>query len=525
MSQGLAIAGQVLGEDGQPAEGALVTIETSQGRGGWGGWGGPRRQEVGKDTTGSDGRFRVTGLEEGKFTVRAQRKLGEESADALSRAAMDAVPAGSQGVLLALAGPLLFEGRVVDDRREPIRAFEIVVEAVRDGGPRERMKFENEQGEFVFARVGPGDWEVSARAEGHAESSPQTISLPANGSSVELALERQAVVAGQVLDQNGTPAAGATVRADDGRGGGNPWAGSRGPTTETDADGRFELSELTPGGLALSASREGSADSEELGLELAPGESREDVLLSLRMGGRIVGTVVTGEGDPRPDRRVTWGSNAMGFGSRGETTTDGSGRFAFEHVTPGDWAVSSAPSMAEMGRSMRGKSGQTAFVEAMGELVTETVTVVDGEAVEVFLGGEPKRPVRVFGVVSRDGEPVAEAQVYAVAEGNAVFQGMKTTIAGADGSYELIVDRPGPYSISANSDRIGVEVMVDVARADEMRVDLLIPLGRIQGTVRAPSGERAEGVRLSIQREDGLGRMRWAGLAGHHRRRWRLRLR
>ena len=511
MSQGLAIAGRVLGEDGQPAADTVVTVETSQSRGGWGGWGGTRRRGVGADTTDSDGRFRVTGLDEGKFTVRAEREVGREGGEVRSRAAQDAVPAGSKGLLLTLAGPLLFEGRVIDDRGEPVTAFEIVVEAIRDGGPRERSKFKNESGEFVFARVGPGEWEVSARAEGHAESAPQTIHLPAQDEVVELTLERHALVSGQVLDPNGTPAAGATLRADDGTSGGNPWAGPRGPRTETDAEGRFELSELRPGGLALVASREGSADSEELGLELAPGERREELMLSLRMGGRIVGSVVTAEGDPRPDRRVTWGSNAMGFGSRGETTTDASGHFTFEHVTPGEWAVSAAPSLSEMGRSMRGKSGQSAFVEAMGDLVSETVTVVDGQVVEVFLGGEPKRPVRVFGVVSRGGEPVSGAQVYAVAEGKAVFQGMKTSVTDADGSYELTVDRPGPYSISANSEQIGVEVMVDVVRAEQMQVDLLIPLGGIQGTVRAPSGEQAEGVRLSIQREDGLGRMRWAG--------------
>ena len=164
-----------------------------------------------------------------------------------------------------------------------------------------------------------------------------------------------------------------------------------------------------------------------------------------------------------------------------------------------------------MGERMQGRRDPNAFVEVMGDLVTETVTVVDGEVTEVFLGGEPKRPVRVYGVVSRAGEALAGAQVFAVSEGSAVFEGMKTASSADDGSYELVVDRPGPHTISATYEQIGVQAVVEVPRADELRVDLAVPLGRIEGVVRKPGAGRAAGVRLSLQREDGLGRVRWAG--------------
>jgi uncharacterized surface anchored protein len=65
--------------------------------------------------------------------------------------------------------------------------------------------------------------------------------------------------------------------------------------------------------------------------------------------------------------------------------------------------------------------------------------------------------------------------------------------------------------ISARSGGLGVEAVVEVPRQDELRVDLVIPLGRIEGFVRKPGGRPASGVRVSIQREDGLGRMRWGG--------------
>ena len=80
-------------------------------------------------------------------------------------------------------------------------------------------------------------------------------------------------------------------------------------------------------------------------LELAPGQDSEGGDLALRVGAVIEGTVLTPEGDPLPGKRVSWGSNAMGFGNRDEATSDAAGRFHFEHVTPGTWSVSASPSI------------------------------------------------------------------------------------------------------------------------------------------------------------------------------------
>jgi hypothetical protein len=51
--------------------------------------------------------------------------------------------------------------------------------------------------------------------------------------------------------------------------------------------------------------------------------------------------------------------------------------------------------------------------------------------------------------------------------------------------------------------------VTDIPRTEEARVDLSIPLGSIQGFVEKPDGTRAKGIRMRLQREDGLGRMRW----------------
>jgi len=514
LDRGLAIAGTVRTSGGAPAAGARVRAETLA-RSGWGGWGGNRVERAGDATAAADGTFRIGGLDEGSFTLRAslaEDEDDEDDEDALRwRGSVERVRAGTSDVAIELFGPVAFEGRVVDDLGEPVTAFELDVRSTEEGGARESATFQHADGRFRFARVGPGEWRVEAEAEGHTQAEETVVVLPAEGVDLVLRLDRVARVAGRVVGADGAPAPGATVRARDGSGAPGGWGMGWAPAVEADGEGRFRFEDLEPGSYELVAQAADWADSRKLSVELAPGQVRENVLLALRVGGRIEGAVYSDAGDPVAGQNVTYGENAMGFAARGATETDGGGRFAFDHVTPGEWSVSAVPSMAEMSERMRGRRDPSAFAEVMGQMITETVAVADGEVVEVLLGGEPKRPVRVYGVVTTGGEPVPDAQVTAVSEGSAVFEGMKSAMTDADGGYELVVDRPGGFAFSATAGDVGVEALVDVPREDELRVDLAIPTGRIAGTVESADGSPAAGVRLNLQREDGLGRLRWNG--------------
>lgn len=510
LRQGASLGGQVLLPTGAGAAGAEIAVQASRSRG-WGGWGGGSSlQTVANAVADAEGRFVVRGLQDGSYTLRASFAEGEAEDAPRWRAELSPVESGRLDCVLTLAPPVQFTGTVRDDRGEPVTEFEVRLTSSADGGPREAQTFESEDGSFTFARVGAGDWSVRVTAEGHVQEEELPLVLP-NATQLDVNLLRTGSLRGRVVDSAGSVVAGAEVKVDDGRGGGNPWGGQAGPSAMADAEGLFELTDLRPGAIVLAASFDGWADSEDLALELAPGQDLEGLDLALRVGAVIEGSVMTPEGDPMAGRRVSWGSNAMGFGNRDEATTDAAGRFRFEHVTPGTWSVSASPSMAEMGERMRGKRGQSAFIDVMGELITESVTLDDRDYVEVFLGGEPKMPVRITGVVTRGEEPFAGAQVYAVSEGSAIFEGMKTTTADQNGAFEIILDRPGPHVLSAREGSLGVERLIEVPRQDELRVDLHVPSGAILGTVRTPDGKPATGIRLSIQREDGMGRMRWGG--------------
>lgn len=515
LSNGQSLSGVVLSPTGAAVVGATVTVESQVTPSGWAGFGGPRAVRAGTAESDAQGRFEVSGLEEGRFTVRAKSDDEESNSESNAipmRAVAKAVAAGTDDLRLELEAPLGLRGRILDDRGEPVEAFAIEARSMDVGGPQESQSFQNEQGTFLFERIASGSWSLVAKADGHVDSEAWTVELPAQANAErEFVLTREASIRGVILDSTGAPIADARVSAEDGSSSGARWGPPRGERTNSDAEGRFVLEGLKPGGQLITASAEGFADSEAWQIQLEPGQQLDQASLSLRTGGTIRGKVVTPEGDPRPGRRVTWGRDASPFGVRGAVNTDAAGEFEFEHVTPGDWSVSAAPSMAEMGRNLRGRNDQSAFIEALADLDIEEVTVLDGQVSEVFIGGEPKRLVRLVGEVTREGEPFEGAQVYAVSEGSAVFEGMKTAKVTSDGSFELTVDRPGPYILSASLNRVGVERLIDVPRTDEARFDLQIPVGGIEGRVRLPDGSVAEGIRLSIQREDGLGRMRWDG--------------
>ncbi len=544
LGRGHRLGGIVVWPDGSPAGKARVSITAMEdaGRMRW-------KDTVGSARADEDGRFEVSGLQDGPFEIKAscnpptreEGDAGEEAGlddlqppvvdtmDGLPLALWDALESSGdspwRGIVrdvgpdtldlrVVLAEPLGFPGRVVDDTGAPVPVFEIEAQpeprSPTGWSPdEENDDFDTADGTFFMSGLYEGDWGVTARAPGFTEmDDPVVVTIPFAGDPVVITLTRTASVSGVVVDPSGSPVSGAKVVPSSGDvpafAYGFPGAGS-----ETDASGRFTIDDVDPVGLALVASHEDWATSEATPVEAEPGARLAEVVLRLRVGGRITGEVLDDDGHPVVGQNVVCGPGAMAMGFGGESsTTDASGHFAFDHVTPGKVTVSAMPSEEEM-MSAAESSGadQVRMIELMSQIKMETVVVADGEEVHVILGSEPKEPVRVHGRVTAAREPVVDGQVFAVAEGGALMEGMKIAAIDEQGDYELTVDRPGAYVLYVGregADGPGIPFYVDVPEVAEHRQDLALPTAAVTGHVFGPDGSPAAGISLRIDQEDGI---------------------
>jgi hypothetical protein len=322
---------------------------------------------------------------------------------------------------------------------------------------------------------------------------------------LEIVLRRQAAVTGVVLSPQGAPLAGARVEArsgaSSGRGfGGGPFGGGGGgPSARSDEKGAFVLSKLSPGAVRLVARADGFAPSEPRTVELDSGGSASDVVLQLRVGGRIEGVVYDANGAPDAGRMIVVGSFGPGSGGdmAGQSTSDAAGRFTIEHVTPGTHNLVATPRMNSLGRDSNPAS-------MMASLKMTSVEVFDGQTAQVVLGAPPAAPVKLSGRVTRADQPVREGTLTAIAEGGSMLESLKFAALGAQGDYALTLDKPGRYTLIVGrrmGDAGGIEFFVEIPAVAEHRLDLVLPGGAIRGRVVGPDGAPLRGVAVRHELE------------------------
>lgn len=158
--------------------------------------------------------------------------------------------------------------------------------------------------------------------------------------------QNQAVcsISGTVVDAvSGQPVIGAQVMARSGMGSSTPSAQS----SATDAEGHFAFTKLAPGRYILFASKEGYVPRGQDGrrahqvFTLAPGQTADDVALSLSPGGIITGHVVDEKGKPIHGVSIhlmapgSWGESALV--DQNETTSNQAGEYRFTGLTGGKY--------------------------------------------------------------------------------------------------------------------------------------------------------------------------------------------
>ncbi len=172
---------------------------------------------------------------------------------------------------------------------------------------------------------------IQAKAPGYciAYSHPLDVKdIPI--SDVEIILKRGATVKGIVVNPDGEPVEGATVQASQFLGMVRHLAGQRCGEADSDAEGKFVLSNLPPEGIRLVAREKGFTASRGEKIILSPGEIRSGIKLALRKSHYLAGQVTDIDRNPLEGVTISAYANVPGMNSNGYARTDADGNYRIE---------------------------------------------------------------------------------------------------------------------------------------------------------------------------------------------------
>ena len=376
ISRGGRIEGVVTEEGSdKPVPGAVVSVSTGEMRAMMGGGRGNGPSTMGSSVvqTDEEGKYVIGPVHAGpimSLSVKAPGYQAKAFVPWPQPHGLSPVVAGeTQTIDVALLRGGRIEGEVVDAGGEAIAGA--IVEATSAGRGWGRggsmwlgtpSATSDAAGKYAIVGVPPGPYRVTVRAAGFAETVSEEqieITEAGNTETLKVVLSGAGIIEGVVLDPEGEPVAGATVRA---RSQADPEAsgGRRGQwmrrmrerqnpsLSVTDAEGRFRLDGLAPKLKWVAvASATGLVDAESEPARLEVGEVR-DVEIALLPGATFAGRVQNEDGrpvagaqvrigtlTPEQARRVslsTWEAQRL-LGDA--TVTDEDGRFSMENVAPG----------------------------------------------------------------------------------------------------------------------------------------------------------------------------------------------
>jgi protocatechuate 3,4-dioxygenase beta subunit len=472
LERGLAIEGRVLGADGVAVpEARVLGFKTSGGMMSW------ATEEASEATSDAEGRFVIAGLLEGVYNIFA-------TAPGFGRAEPIPAEAGARNVTLTLKPAGTIRGTVVDSEGRPVTSFRAVARSPESRGWGGQSQMDDEAGIFVLTSVAEGEYVVEILAPDFVSEAVSGVRV--TGGSITdvgtIRLRRGGRLAGTVVDATGAPVPGATVQA---RQSGQRFRFFDAGSTSTDRSGGFTIGGLPDGKVDVVATHPSYAEGRVEGIQIdskraAPAE----VQLILKRGGALEGHVRSRDGTGiagRAIRVVPVGERtpSPSMWQTAQSLEDGS--FRFEHIEAGPAEVALMETQSSVSYAIQ----------------TEQVEIVEGETayVELF-----SRRVLVQGQVRKGGSALPAVEI----ELHAKDAGMRTSVSygaggaspplsgplylmalsGEDGYYELLVDKPGEYRVSASAQGLGLPMKtLVIPDVDTVTIDLDFDATSVSGRV------------------------------------------
>ncbi|WP_437665047.1 carboxypeptidase regulatory-like domain-containing protein [Sorangium sp. So ce1182] len=397
--------------------------------------------------------------ERGRFELSLPDGTYQLKADLAGYGPTNAVAHSGDTVSLVLSRSGVITGRVLDERKEPVRRFTIdVLSAVPDDVPAPppmwSRTFDSPDGSFRIGQLPPWDVIIKATAEELAPAFSEALSVEAGDTAaVELSLSRGCLLSGRVEDQSGTPLPGVFVDAEARLGAGSlseltMRSAADVQQTRTEDDGTFRLDHVPTGDVRVRA-YDGSYAVTTLALAISDCGKLEPVKVVMSSGGSIRGVARRDDGTPISDARLTVLARSIGFVS---VTTDAEGRFLVDDLPAG------------MTRIELREGSRATMV---------SVSLKEGETVnrDISLFGKGTGEVR--GRVTAGNKPLAGIQLI-IATNRGRQRGFErhTPVTDQDGTFRVPSVAAGDYVITATSAAVGRAIRVDEGSVATANLDV-----------------------------------------------------
>ncbi|WP_437577426.1 MSCRAMM family protein [Sorangium sp. So ce887] len=436
------ISGHVYGTDGSTIAGVTVVASTFE-------VAGNVLSAAGSVRSDDSGRFELT-LPDGTYQLSA-------SAEGYGTTSTTAHPGEAVSLVLPKSG--VVEGRVLDERGEPVRRFAIdVLSAVTAETPATpplfSRTFESADGSFRIDQLPSWEFTVRATAAEFAPAfSPLVIVRAGDVEKMDLTLSKGCILTGRAVDLSGAPLPGVYVDAESLLVAGemSNVAMEAAAQAQTEDDGSFSLPHV-PKGTVLVRGYDGSNAVSSTEIEVSSCDSLSPVKLVMSPGGSLSGVARDADGKPVAGARLTLAHRPIGFVN---TVSDADGRFHFDQVPAGPLRV-----MLRHGE----------------QVMLAGVEIQEGKTTQQDIVLAPQGTGDVRGRVTVGGKPLPGARLMlATSVGDEGAIGMYYPVTAEDGSYRVSGLLPGAYIINVESTSVGAGMRVkpgEVTTMDLQVVDL-----------------------------------------------------